>query len=87
MKILTNYPVKVGYFGKISSCCLVFLKVAFIQKLLMRSSNLQTDEPNYFPELEILKLRYSKGQVISKCRFGAIVSTKKPTIFLKEFLP
>ena len=28
------------------------LKVAFIQKELMRLSFLQTDEPNYFPELE-----------------------------------
>ena len=28
------------------------LKVAFIQKGLMRLSFLQTDEPNYFPELE-----------------------------------
>ena len=29
-----------------------FVKVAFSQKGLMRSSFLQTDEPNYFPELE-----------------------------------
>ena len=28
-----------------------------------------------------------KGQVISKCLFSAIVSTKKPTKFFKEFLP
>ena len=28
------------------------LKVAFSQKGLMRLSFLQTDEPNYFPELE-----------------------------------
>ena len=28
------------------------LKVAFIQKGLMPLSFLQTDEPNYFPELE-----------------------------------
>ena len=28
------------------------LKVAFSQKGLMRSSFLQTDEPDYFPELE-----------------------------------
>ena len=31
---------------------LKFLKVAFSQKGLMRLSFLQTDEPNYFPELE-----------------------------------
>ena len=30
----------------------LLLKVAFSQKGLMRSSFLQTDEPNYFPELE-----------------------------------
>ena len=29
----------------------------------------------------------AKGQLISKCLFGAIVLTKKPTIFFKEFLP
>ena len=28
-----------------------------------------------------------KGQLISKCLFGAIVLTKKPTNFFKEFLP
>ena len=28
------------------------LKVVFIQKGLMRLSFLQTDKPNYFPELE-----------------------------------
>ena len=28
------------------------VKVAFSQKGLMRSSFLQTDEPNYFPELK-----------------------------------
>ena len=28
-----------------------------------------------------------KGQLISKCIFGAIVSTKKTTIFLKNFCP
>jgi hypothetical protein len=28
-----------------------------------------------------------KGQLISKCLFGAIVSTKKPTKFLKNFCP
>ena len=28
-----------------------------------------------------------KGQLISKCLFGAIVSTKKPMKFFKEFLP
>ena len=32
----------------------LILKVAFIQKGLMRLSFLQTDEPNYFPELEFL---------------------------------
>ena len=32
------------------------LKVAFIQKGLMRFSFLQTNEPNYFPELEFVLL-------------------------------
>ena len=31
------------------------LKVVFIQNVLMSSSYPQTDEPNYFPELDILK--------------------------------
>ena len=30
--------------------------------------------------------KYFKGQLISKCPLGAIVSTKKPTNFFKEFL-
>ena len=29
----------------------------------------------------------SKGQLMSKCPFGVIVSTKKPTKFLQGFLP
>ena len=42
------------YFFKICWLKAVFvLKVAFIQKGLMRLSFLQTDEPNYFPELEL----------------------------------
>ena len=32
-------------------------------------------------------MAFLKGQLISKCLFGAIVSTKKPTNFFKEFLP
>ena len=32
----------------------VLLKVAFIQKVLMHLSFLQTDEPYYFPELIFL---------------------------------
>ena len=35
-----------------SKCLIYHLKVAFSQKGLMRSSFLQTDKPNYFPELE-----------------------------------
>ena len=38
-------------FRNIDKTCKL-LKVAFIQKGLMRLSFLQTDEPNYFPELE-----------------------------------
>ena len=37
------------FFVKISW---IGLRVAFSQKRLMRLSFLQTDEPNYFPELE-----------------------------------
>ena len=33
-----------------------YLKVAFIQRVLIHLSYPQTDEPNYFPELEILLL-------------------------------
>ena len=36
------------------------LKVAFSQKGLMRLSFLQTDKPNYFPELEFLFIFHSK---------------------------
>ena len=32
-------------------------------------------------------MAFLKGQLISNCLFGAIVSTKKPTNFFKEFLP
>ena len=30
---------------------------------------------------------FLKGQLISKCLFGAIILTKKPTIFFKNFCP
>ena len=33
--------------------CTFYLKVAFIQKVLMHLSFPQTDEPYYFPELEL----------------------------------
>jgi hypothetical protein len=39
---------KIGYPSEFESV----LKVAFTQKGLMRLSFLQTDEPDYFPELE-----------------------------------
>jgi hypothetical protein len=38
-------------------------------------------------KLEQKMITLPKGQLISKCLFGAIVSTKKPTKFFKEFLP
>ena len=38
----------------------ITLKVAFIQKGLMRLSFLQTDKPNYFPELEFWFFFHSK---------------------------
>ena len=41
--------------GKIQGALAVALKVAFIQKVLKSLSYLQTDEPNYFPELKIFK--------------------------------
>ena len=41
-----------GFCSKKSADLTLFLKVAFSQKGLMHSSFLQTDEPNYFPELE-----------------------------------
>ena len=48
------------YFCEIGFCNWQSLKVAFIQKVLMRSSYLQTDEPKYFLELKILKLCHFK---------------------------
>ena len=46
----------------------------------------KTQFPNGHP---FLKKFYEihKVQFISKCLFGAIVSTKKPTIFFKDFGP
>ena len=38
-------------------------------------------------ELRAYKLRDIKGQLISKCLLGVIVSTKKPTNFFKDFCP
>ena len=43
-------------FNGVEQCNAELIKVAFIQKVLMRLSYPQTDEQNYFPELEILKL-------------------------------
>ena len=40
------------YFCEIGFCQWQSLKVAFIQKVVKRSSYLQTDEPNYFHELD-----------------------------------
>ena len=45
---------------KATSVLLLKIKVAFIQKGLMRLSFLPTDEPNYFPELEFLFFFQSK---------------------------
>ena len=39
------------------------LKVAFIQKVMTRLSYLQLDEPNYFPELEIVT--FQRVQIMS----------------------
>ena len=36
---------------------------------------------------DFLNFLAAKGQLISKCLLGVIVSTKKPTKFLKEFRP
>ena len=42
------------------------------------------DDP---PKLENLNVLLLKGQLISKCLCGVIVSTKKTTIFFKDFCP
>jgi hypothetical protein len=39
--------------------------VAFIQKVLLRLSFLQADEPNVFPDLEFLKISHFKGLKLS----------------------
>jgi len=41
------------------------LKVAFSQKGMMRSSFLQTDEPNHFPELEFCFFSFQMAQIMS----------------------
>ena len=38
-------------------------------------------------ETDTKKKTITKGQLISKCLFGAIVSTKKPTNFFMNFGP
>ena len=35
----------------------------------------------------ISKMNHAKGQLISKCPFGVIVWTKKPTKFFDKFFP
>ena len=39
-------------------CALMHLKISFYSQ---SSSYPQTDEPNYYPELEVLKLAYKSG--------------------------
>ena len=41
----------------------------------------------FFETIEDIAVTLDKGQLISNCLFGAVVSTKKPTIFFKELLP
>ena len=45
--------------------------------------DLGDDLKNFLPKMKnyIVRIMYPKGQLISKCLFGAIVSTKKPTKF------
>ena len=40
---------------------LELVKVALIEKIMMWLSYPQTDKPNYFPELEIMRLKHFKG--------------------------
>ena len=53
-----DIKLKCGFF------ILIVLKVAFSQKRLMRLSFLQTDEPNYFPEL---KFRFFHAKWLKSC--------------------
>ena len=45
----------------IQTCTAKEKNMAFIQKVLKRLSYLLTDEPYYFPDLEILKISHFKG--------------------------
>ena len=42
---------------------------------------------NGFYTDDVLEISMAKGQLISKGLFDVIVSTKKPTIFFKDFCP
>ena len=48
---------------------------------LKKSIKAPTRDPEFSVILELQEIT-SKGQLISKCLFGAIVSTKKPTKIL-----
>ena len=56
-----NRRVPVNLVFSIKKLFKLALKMAFIQKVLMHLSFLQTDEPHYFPELEFWICDISKG--------------------------
>ena len=54
-----------GGFDGVEQCNAELIKVVFIQKFMRRLSYPQTDEPNYFPELEILTFQRAQIQIKS----------------------
>ena len=54
------------------------LQVALIQTVLQHSSYPQKDEPNCFPELEILKLSYGNAlEIENVLKFDSILRTRR----------
>ena len=54
-----------GGFDGVEQCNAELIKVVFIQKFMRRLSYPQTDEPKYFPELEILTFQRAQIQIKS----------------------
>ena len=73
VKSLSNSNTTSNAFGSI-------VQSSYEEKLIIR--------PKYSYEKTLSKIIYfTKGQLISKCPFGAFKSSKKPTKFFPEFLP
>ena len=66
-------------------CACIF--AIFFSKTKLKMINGLTMLQKFQTCSSVFKTWLAKGQLISKCLFGIIVSTKKPTKILLEFLP